>query len=104
MSKETIAIAGLGWLGLPLATYLNMAGYTIKGSVTSLEKAKKLQDSGVDAYAVQLNETGVSGAPQALLKHADYLIIAIPPVVVPKIIVVIIAAVTEAKTICRPPT
>ena len=79
MSKETIAIAGLGWLGLPLATYLNMAGYTIKGSVTSLEKAKKLQDSGVDAYAVQLNETGVSGAPQALLKHADYLIIAIPP-------------------------
>lgn len=79
MSKGTIAIAGLGWLGLPLANNLSMAGYSVKGSVTSLEKAKTLQQSGVDAFAMQLNETEVSGSPQALLKQADCLVIAIPP-------------------------
>ena len=75
MSKKTIAVAGLGWLGLPLAKYLTMAGYKVKGSVTSLEKAKTLQQSGVDAYAMQLNETEVSGSPKALLKQVDCLII-----------------------------
>lgn len=79
MSTKTIAIAGLGWLGRPLANYLAMAGYNVKGSVTSLEKAKTLQQNGIDAYAVQLNETEVSGSPRALLKDVDCLVIAIPP-------------------------
>ena len=79
MSKKTIAIAGLGWLGLPLASYLDMAGYKVKGSVSSLEKAKTLQQNGIDAFAMQLNETEVSGSPQALLKDVDCLVIAIPP-------------------------
>ena len=79
MSKNTIGIAGLGWLGLPLANYLDMAGYKVKGSVTSLKKAKTLQQNGIDAYAMQLNETEVSGSPKALLKGVDCLVIAIPP-------------------------
>ena len=79
MSKETIAIAGLGWLGLPLANYLHMTGHKVKGSVTSLEKVKTLQQNGVEAYAMQLNETEVSGSPQAFLKQVDCLVISIPP-------------------------
>jgi nucleoside-diphosphate-sugar epimerase len=79
MSKKIIAIAGLGWLGLPLANFLDMAGYKLRGSVTSLKKAKTIQQSGVDAYVMQLNETEVTGSPRALLKDVDYLVIAIPP-------------------------
>ncbi|MFT5078274.1 MAG: nucleoside-diphosphate-sugar epimerase [Planctomycetota bacterium] len=78
MSK-TIAIAGLGWLGIPLARKLMMQGYLVKGSVTSVKKATTLQAKGIDAYAVDITEEGVEGASQALLKNAAILIIMIPP-------------------------
>ncbi len=78
MSK-TIAIAGLGWLGMPLAQKLMMRGYRIKGSVTTVKKATTLQAKGIDAYAVDMTEEGVVGAPQGLLKNAEILIIMIPP-------------------------
>lgn len=78
MSK-TVAIAGLGWLGKPFAMRLQSLGYRIKGSVTSLENASELQKSGFDTYAVEISESGVSGAVQAFLSEADYLVIMIPP-------------------------
>ena len=78
MSK-TIAIAGLGWLGMPLAQCLMMQGHIVKGSVTSVKKASSLQAKGVDAYAVDMTENGVIGAPQGLLKNAEIVIIMIPP-------------------------
>lgn len=77
--NRTIAIAGLGWLGGPFARRLQTLGYQIKGSVSSLEKATRLQKHGIDAYQVEISETGVSGAVQALLSEADYLVIMIPP-------------------------
>lgn len=78
MSK-TIAIAGLGWLGKPFAVWLQTLGYRVRGSATSLEKATALQQSGFDAYYVEISETGVSGSITTFLSEADYLVIMIPP-------------------------
>ncbi|MDP2686975.1 MAG: NAD(P)H-binding protein [Aequorivita sp.] len=78
MSK-TIAIAGLGWLGQPLAFRLTTLGYTVKGSVTTVEKATLLQQNGFDVYPVEISESGIEGEVQALLNNADSLIVMIPP-------------------------
>ena len=77
--KKTIAIAGLGWLGKPLAQHLSFLGYTIKGSVTSQNKAASLKKSGIDAYVINSTEDGIYGAVQGFLKTADTLVIMIPP-------------------------
>jgi len=79
MMNKTIAIAGLGWLGQPLGYRLASIGYTVKGSVTTVEKATLLQQSGFDAYPVEISESGIAGEIKALLNNADYLIIMIPP-------------------------
>jgi len=78
MSK-TIAIAGLGWLGQPLAFRLATLGFSVKGSVTTVEKATLLQQNGFDVYPVQISESGIEGEVQALLNNADCLIGMIPP-------------------------
>jgi len=77
--SRTIAIAGMGWLGLPLAQHLKNLGFDIKGSVTKLEKATKLQKSGFDVYAVTITEDGVQGSIRGLLNNATDLIVMIPP-------------------------
>ncbi|WP_026451744.1 NAD(P)H-binding protein [Aequorivita capsosiphonis] len=77
--NKSIAIAGLGWLGQPLAHRLTTLGYKVKGSVTSIEKATMLQQNGVEAYPVEISESGVQGEVKVFLKNADYLIIMIPP-------------------------
>lgn len=76
---KTIAIAGLGWLGKPLLQHLIMQGHKVKGSVTKTADAAKLQQQGIDAYAVHLTEDGILGSPQGFLKNVDTLIILIPP-------------------------
>lgn len=78
MSK-TVGIAGVGWLGFPLARHLQLLGYTVKGSVTSLEKASKLQRNGLDVYPITLSDHGIQGPVSAFLKEVDTLIIMIPP-------------------------
>ncbi len=77
--NKTIAIAGLGWLGQPLAYRLTTLGYAVKGSVTSIEKATLLQQNGFDAYPVEISENGIEGEVQALLNNVDCLLIMIPP-------------------------
>ena len=79
MINKTISIAGLGWLGQPLAVKLISLGYTVKGSVTSLEKAMKLQKKGINAFPVEISESGVQGEVKAVLNEVDYLMIMIPP-------------------------
>ncbi|MEZ4859466.1 MAG: NAD(P)-binding domain-containing protein [Flavobacteriaceae bacterium] len=78
MSK-TIGIAGLGWLGLPLAQRLLTLGYKVKGSVTSLEKASELQKKGFDTYSLTLSEKGTTGSVSSFLKNVDIIIVMIPP-------------------------
>jgi nucleoside-diphosphate-sugar epimerase len=78
MSK-TVAIAGMGWLGLALARHLKTLGYKVKGSVTSEEKANSLRKNDFQAITVVVTEGGVSGPVQLLLADADFLVIMIPP-------------------------
>ncbi len=77
--NEIIGIAGMGWLGLPLAQKLQLLGHRVKGSVTSKEKVITLQKNGFDAYAFMITEKGVQGDVEAFLKDLDLLIIMIPP-------------------------
>jgi len=77
--KKIIAIAGLGWLGKPLAQHLSFYGYAIKGSVTSQRKATVLEQSGIDTYVINSTEDGLYGPAQGFLKHVDTLVIMIPP-------------------------
>ena len=73
MSK-TIGIAGLGWLGLPLAQRLQFLGFQVKGTVTQLEKATALQKKGFNAYPLTLTERGIQGSTDAFLKDIETLI------------------------------
>ncbi|MAP81737.1 MAG: NAD(P)-dependent oxidoreductase [Aequorivita sp.] len=77
--NNTIAITGLGWLGQPLAYRLSALNYTVKGSVTSIQKATLLQQNGFNAFPVEISERGIDGEIQALLNNTDCLIIMIPP-------------------------
>lgn len=77
--NKTVAIAGMGWLGLPLAQHLKTLGFNIKGSVTNLDKATTLQKSGFDVYPVTISENGVHGSVDALLNNVTYLVVMIPP-------------------------
>lgn len=76
---NSVAIAGLGWLGKPLATHLQMLGYTVKGSVTTLAKAEELEKSGFKVFPVEINEHGITGEVAAFLSDIDTLIVMIPP-------------------------
>lgn len=78
MSKN-IAIAGMGWLGQPLAYHLERLGYSVKGSVTRAEKVAQLRAKGFQATAVLITENGTQGTPVALLAGADVLMVMIPP-------------------------
>ncbi len=78
MSK-TIAIAGMGWLGLPLAHRLKILGYTVKGSVTSKEKAADLKKNGLNAFPIMISEDGVSGQTKEFLEGVKDIIVMIPP-------------------------
>ncbi len=77
--NKSIAIAGLGWLGQPLAYRLSTIGYHVKGSVTSCEKAVVLQNNGFDAFPMEISEMGVTGEISAFLNNVHSLIIMIPP-------------------------
>lgn len=77
--NKTVAIAGMGWLGQPLAVHLNSLGYDVRGSVTSLEKATQLQQRGFMAYRILISENGIHGQTNVLLENVDYAIIMIPP-------------------------
>ncbi|MAZ27795.1 MAG: NAD(P)-dependent oxidoreductase [Cytophagaceae bacterium] len=74
-----IAIAGLGWLGLPLNTRLKSLGMPVKGSVSSVKKQRELKAKGYDVYQVLITETGVQGEVDAFLATVKTAIVLIPP-------------------------
>lgn len=73
----TVSIIGLGWLGLPLAERLAVAGFGIIGSVTSLEKRDALAGKAFRTHQLQLNPEP-TGDLTALLQ-TNILLINIPP-------------------------
>ncbi|HEA29814.1 MAG TPA: SDR family oxidoreductase [Leeuwenhoekiella sp.] len=76
---SNIAIAGLGWLGIPLARTLQNLGHHVKGTTTSTDKQQKLKHNGIDTYTVEVGEDGIAGNITGFLKDVEVLIILIPP-------------------------
>ena len=74
-----IAIAGLGWLGIPLSKRLQELGHTIKGSTTNKKKQAQLNKEDIDTYLVDITEDGVSGQVSTFLEGTELIIILIPP-------------------------
>ncbi len=69
----------MGWLGLPLAHRLKLMGYTVKGSVTSQEKADQLQKNDWKVFPIMISEGGVSGNVEEFFDDVRDIIIMIPP-------------------------
>lgn len=77
--NHQISIIGCGWLGFPLAKYLISNGYTVKGSTTSIDKLKVLQNAFIEGFIIKLNEKGISGNYDQFLSKSETIIINIPP-------------------------
>lgn len=74
-----ISILGCGWLGLPLAKTLLENGFSVKGSTTSVEKLSVLENSGIQAFQIELSETKIQGEVDSFLENSKILIIDVPP-------------------------
>lgn len=74
----TVSIIGLGWLGLPLANFLQQKGYTVKGSTRSLDKKEQLDRQGIMVDQLSLNPD-LEGTFPSRLFETDILFINIPP-------------------------
>ena len=75
---KTISIIGLGWIGEPLAFYLQEKGMNVIGSTTSVEKQEKLSQKGLQAVRFSLNPHPEGVGFNALF-HAEILVVNIPP-------------------------
>lgn len=75
--KKVVSILGCGWLGLPLALFLEEKGYRVKGSRTSVDGAQQLSALGIEGYVVSLGEDGVTGDEN--FWQAEILVVNIPP-------------------------
>ncbi|MDQ6571336.1 MAG: SDR family NAD(P)-dependent oxidoreductase, partial [Haemophilus parainfluenzae] len=76
----SVAIVGLGWLGLPLALHLKELGWCVKGSKQSPDDAQKLHQLGIETYPFSLSDE-MKRLPHHIrpLFNVDALIITLPP-------------------------
>ncbi|MFC0309337.1 NAD-dependent epimerase/dehydratase family protein [Gallibacterium trehalosifermentans] len=77
---KSVAIVGLGWLGFPLARYLQSLGWEVKGSKRTHEGAERMRLQRVESCYLELTPT-INADPDDLeaLLSVDSLIINIPP-------------------------
>ena len=77
---KSVAIVGLGWLGLPLALHLKELGWCVKGSKQSPDDAQKLHQLGIETYPFSLS-VEMKRLPDHIrpLFNVDALIITLPP-------------------------
>ena len=77
---KSVAIVGLGWLGLPLALHLKELGWCVKGSKQSPEDAQKLHQLGIETYPFSLSDE-MKRLPDHIrpLFNVDALILTLPP-------------------------
>jgi nucleoside-diphosphate-sugar epimerase len=75
---KIVSILGCGWLGTPLGVHLRRAGYTVKGSVTSVEKFDLLRHSGIKPTQLVVTESALKISDPEFF-DTDVLIISIPP-------------------------
>lgn len=69
---------GCGWLGLPLAEALLAAGFEVKGSTTSPEKKKVIENKNIHPYLIELTADGPKGEVADFFS-SDVLFVNIPP-------------------------
>jgi nucleoside-diphosphate-sugar epimerase len=49
-----LSVLGCGWLGFPLAQHFISEGFSVKGSTTSPDKLKLMQQAGIEAFLLNL--------------------------------------------------
>ncbi len=76
---KAIGVMGCGWLGMPLARRLVEKGNIVRGSSTSKEKLRALEQLGIDPYLIVLKDDDIAGDIEAFLKDLDVLVINVPP-------------------------
>lgn len=77
-TKPSISILGCGWLGFPLAEALVQAGYSVKGSTTTLGKMPLLEEKQIQPFLLDLSSpTGTDCLSEFL--QSDILLLNIPP-------------------------
>lgn len=79
IKMKQISILGCGWLGLPLAKALLKEGFSVKGSTTSVEKLKTLENIGIQSFQFALETNTAPDVLADFLDGSQTLIIAIPP-------------------------
>lgn len=71
-SIKNVSIWGLGWLGLPLAEYLQQQGWQVKGT------KRKVEHCSIENYSFDLNQFAISDELYAVLQ-SEAMIITLPP-------------------------
>lgn len=79
MEGNNVCILGGGWLGKPLATFLEEEGYLVALSTASKEKYDQLKTRGKKVYQIKVESHQVEGDVAAFLAGAQTLIINITP-------------------------
>jgi nucleoside-diphosphate-sugar epimerase len=75
-----ISIMGCGWLGLETGKFLVAQGFNVKGSTTTEDKLSLLEELGIDAYFLKVNDK--IDATDAVLESffsSSILLLNIPP-------------------------
>ncbi len=81
---RNVSVLGCGWLGLPLAEALVRSGFSVKGSVTLVEKSDQLITLGIEPFLLIL-ERGHVELSSPRFFESEVLIVNIPPRRVPDI-------------------
>lgn len=77
LATQHISVLGGGWLGLPLAQYLQARGYAVAVSRTSAAAALEMRQRGMNAFAIEL--TPDSALDDSEFWQAPTLLITVPP-------------------------
>ncbi|MGI4020624.1 MAG: SDR family oxidoreductase [Janthinobacterium lividum] len=75
--NKKISILGCGWLGFPMAKLLVAKGWQVKGSTTTFEKLKLLQEAGIEPFLIRAEAENLQAEPEFF--DSEFLLINIPP-------------------------
>ena len=76
-ASQRLSVLGGGWLGLPLAQYLQAQGYEVAVSRTTAAGALEMSDLGLNAFEIAL--AAETPLPDSPFWHAPTLLITVPP-------------------------
>ncbi|RZL12110.1 MAG: NAD-dependent epimerase/dehydratase family protein [Hymenobacter sp.] len=76
-ASQRISVLGGGWLGLPLAQYLQAKGYEVAVSRTTATGVAQVSQLGLPAFELAL--TAETALPDSAFWHVPTLLITVPP-------------------------